>query len=235
MQDSSLLVVLVTATVAEVMRVSFPLLYDFAGGIGFTTAAAVIPVLFATALLAAPLGALIGPRMLLLVSATGLAVARLTMQVQDTPALAITFVGLVLGLIAISTALRVSVARIGPLTSGSAIFLGLVIDTAIRLALVTWDAAWRSDTAGWIVGCALPVALIAVLVAILINERDARWGADLWWFAVLPGPVLALQTLFLSNPGFVACSGSGSQRRLQPCERRLRGRHGRRWCWRRAC
>jgi len=207
MQDSSLLVVLVTATVAEVMRVSFPLLYDFAGGIGFTTAAAVIPVLFATALLAAPLGALIGPRMLLLVSATGLAVARLTMQVQDTPALAITFVGLVLGLIAISTALRVSVARIGPLTSGSAIFLGLVVDTAIRLALVTWDAAWRSDTVGWIVGCALPVALIAVLVAILINERDARWGADLWWFAVLPGPVLALQTLFLSNPGFVASSG----------------------------
>ena len=207
MQDSSLLVVLVTATVAEVMRVSFPLLYDFAGGIGFTTAAAVIPVLFATALLAAPLGALIGPRMLLLVSATGLAVARLTMQVQDTPALAITFVGLVLGLIALSTALRVSVARIGPLTSGSAIFLGLVIDTAIRLALMTWDAAWRNDTAGWIVGCALPVALIAVLVAILINERDARWGADLWWFAVLPGPVLALQTLFLSNPGFVASSG----------------------------
>jgi endonuclease/exonuclease/phosphatase family metal-dependent hydrolase len=99
------------------------------------------------------------------------------------------------------------VARIGPLTSGSAIFLGLVIDTAIRLALVTWDASWRNDTAGWIIGCALPVALIAVLVVVLVNERDARWGADLWWFAVLPGPVLALQTLFLSNPGFVASSG----------------------------
>jgi endonuclease/exonuclease/phosphatase family metal-dependent hydrolase len=207
MRDSSLLVVLVTATLVEVMRVSFPLLYDFAGEIGFTTAAAVIPVLFATTLVAAPLGALVGPRMLLLVSATGLAVARLTMQVQDTPALAITFVGLALGLIAISTALRVSVARIGPLTSGSAIFLGLVIDTAIRLALVTWDAAWRNDAAGWIIGCAMPVALIAVLVVVLMSERDARWGADLWWFAVLPGPVLALQTLFLSNPGFVASSG----------------------------
>lgn len=207
LQDPSLLVVLVTATVAEVMRVSFPLLYDFAGGIGFTTAAAAIPALFATALLAAPLGALIGTRMLLLVSATGLAVARLTMQVQHTPSLAITFVGMVLGLIAMATALRVSVARIGPLTSASAIFLGLVLDTAIRLALVTWDAAWRNDPAGWIIGCALPVALIAVLVSVLVNERDARWGADLWWFAILPGPLLGLQTLFLSNPGFVASSG----------------------------
>lgn len=189
------------------MRVSFPLLYDFAGAIGYTTAAAVIPVLFATALLAAPLGALIGPRMLLLVSATGLAVARLTMQVQDTPALAITFVGLIFGLIAISMALRVSVARSGPLTTASAVFLGLVVDTAIRLALTTWDAAWRDDAAAWAIGIALPVVLIAVMIVVLVDDKEARWGADLWWFAMLPGPVLALQTLFLSNPGFVASSG----------------------------
>ena len=207
LQDSSLLVVLITAVLAEVMRVSFPLLYDFAGGIGFTTAAAVIPALFALAFLAAPLGALVSPRMLLLVSATGLAVARLTMQVQDTPALAITLAGLLLGLVAISTSLRVSVARIGPLTTASAVFLGLVVDTAIRLGLTTWDAAWRDDLAAWLIGIALSVLLIAVLVVVLMDDKHARWGADSWWFAVLPGPVLALQTLFLANPGFVASSG----------------------------
>lgn len=207
LQDSSLLVVLITAVTAELMRVSFPLLYDFAGGIGFTTAAAVIPVLFATALLAAPLGALVGPRMLLLISATGLAVARLTMQVQHTPSLAVTFTGLMFGLVAIATALRVSVARAGPLTTASSVFLGFALDTAIRLAFVTWDAAWRDDPAAWAVGMALPVALIAVMAVVLVDEKDARWGADSWWFAILPGPVLALQTLFLSNPGFVASSG----------------------------
>jgi hypothetical protein len=183
------------------------LLYDFAGDIGFTAAAAVIPAMFAAALLAAPLGALAGPRILLLVGATGLAVARLTMQVQATPSLAVTFTGLIFGLVAISAALRVSVARIGPLTTASSLFLGLVLDTAIRLALVTWDAAWRDDPAAWVIGIAVPVALMTVLVVVLVDERDVRWGADSWWFAILPGPVLALQTLFLSNPGFVASSG----------------------------
>jgi endonuclease/exonuclease/phosphatase family metal-dependent hydrolase len=207
LQDSSLLVVLITAVLAEVMRVSFPLLYDFAEGIGFTTAAAVIPALFAITFLAAPLGALVGPRMLLLVSAAGLAVARLTMQVQDTPALAISLAGLLFGLVAISTALRVSVARIGPLTTASAVFLGLVVDTAIRLALTTWDAAWRDDLAAWVIGIALSVVLVAVLVVVLTDDKGARWGTDSWWFAVLPGPVLALQTLFMANPGFVASSG----------------------------
>ncbi len=207
LQDSSLLVVLVVAVLAEVMRASFPLLYDFAGDIGFTTAAAVIPLLFATTMLAAPVGALVGPRMLLLISAAGLAVARLTMQVQAWPTLAVTFAGLVFGLVAIAATLRVSVARSGPLTTASSFFLGLVVDTTIRLALVTWDSAWRNDPVAWAIGLALPIALLAVLVVVLWNEGDARWGPDSWWFAALPGPVLALQTLFLSNPGFVASSG----------------------------
>jgi endonuclease/exonuclease/phosphatase family metal-dependent hydrolase len=207
LRNAGLLVVLVTAVLAEVMRVSFPLLYHFASEIGFTTAAGVIPLLFATALLAAPLGALVGPRVLLAVAVGGLAVARVVMQVQATPTLVVTMTGLVFGLVALSAALRVSVPRVGPLTTASAVFLGLIVDTGLRLALTTWDAAWRHDPFSWAVGLVLPVLLVAVLVAALTDDGNARWGADSWWFAVVPGPLLGLQALFLGNPGFVASSG----------------------------
>jgi endonuclease/exonuclease/phosphatase family metal-dependent hydrolase len=207
LRNSGLLVVLITAMLAEVMRVSFPLLYHFASEIGFTTAAGVIPLLFATALLAAPLGALVGLRILLAVAAGGLAVARVVMQVQATPSLAVTMAGLVLGIVALATALRVAVGRVGPLTSAAAVFLGLVVDTGLRLALTTWDAAWRHDALAWTVGLLLPALLLVALVGTLSDDGNARSGADSWWFAVVPGPVLALQTLFLANPGFVASSG----------------------------
>ncbi len=207
LQSSGLLVVVVVAVVAEVMRVSFPLLYEFAESIGFTTAAAVIPLLFAATLLAAPLGALVGPGLLLLISAGGLAVARVVMQVDASPDLAVTMTALVLGFVALSTVLRVGVARLGPLTTASAVFLGLALDTAIRLSLVTWDAAWQSGPFSWVVGLGLPLLLIGALTGLVLEGRDAAWGADSWTFATVPGPLLALQTLFLANPSFVASSG----------------------------
>jgi endonuclease/exonuclease/phosphatase family metal-dependent hydrolase len=206
LRNAGLLVVLVTAVLAEVVRVSFPLLYGFAERIGFTTAAGVIPLLFAIGLLAAPIGRLVGPRVLLGVAGGGLAVARIAMQVQFTPALVVTFTGLLLGFVALAVALRVGVARVGPLTTASAVFLGLALDTAIRLALTTWDAAWRHDAFSWTVGLALPVLLALVLVAVLRDDA-AGWGPDAWWFAALPGPLLVLQTLFMASPPFVASSG----------------------------
>lgn len=207
LQSSGLLVVVVVAIVAEVMRVSFPLLYDFAENIGFTTAAAVIPLLFAATLLAAPLGALVGPGLLLLIAAGGLAAARIVMQVEATPDLAVTMTALVLGFVALSTALRVAVARLGPLTTASAVFLGLALDAAITLALATWDAAWQTGPFSWAVGLGLPLALIAALTGLTLEGRDATWGPNSWSFAMVPGPLLALQTLFLANPSFVASSG----------------------------
>ena len=207
LRNAGLLVVLVTATLAEVMRVSFPLLYGFAENIGFTTAAGVIPALFALGFLAAPVGRLAGPRALLALGASGLVLARVVMQVQSTPALAVTFAGLLLGLVALGAALRAAVVRVGPLTTASAVFLGLALDTAIRLALVTWDASWRHDPLSWVLGLAVPAALAVVLVAVMRDDRTVGWGPDLWWFAALPGPVLALQMLFFASPPFVASSG----------------------------
>jgi endonuclease/exonuclease/phosphatase family metal-dependent hydrolase len=200
------LVVLVTAVLAESMRVSFPLLTDYADNIGFTTAAAVIPALFAITLLAGPLGALAGPRALLVVGVGGLAVGRAIMQVQYTPALAVTLMTVFTGFVALTAALRVSAARTGPLTTASAIFLGLALDTAIRLALTTWDPAWQNDPFSWSVGLALPAALTLILVGVTRDRASTDWGADTWGWAILPGLVLALQMLILANPGYVAAS-----------------------------
>lgn len=85
----ALTVCLITAVLAEVMRVSFPLMYDFAGRIGFTTAAWVVPLIFAVPLVAVPIGRWVGPRTLLVAGAGGLAVARVVLQVQGTPTLEI--------------------------------------------------------------------------------------------------------------------------------------------------
>lgn len=207
LRNAGLLVALIAAALAEVMRVSFPLLYGFAESIGFTTATWVIPVLFAIGLLAAPIGLLTGPRVLLAVAGGGLVLARVVMQVQYTPSVAVAFTGLLLGLVALAAAMRVAVVRAGPLTTAAALFLGLTLDTAIRLTLTTWDAAWRHDPVSWVVGLALPLILALVLVPVIRASGGGEWGPDVWWFAALPGPVLVLQTLFLASPAFVASSG----------------------------
>lgn len=204
--NSGVLVVLVAAVLAEALRVSFPLLTEFADAIGFTTAAGVVPLLFALTLLAAPLGALAGLRALLIVGAGGLAVGRLVMQVQQTPALVVTLITVFTGFVALATALRLAVARVGPLTTSAAFFLGLAIDTVIRLALTTWDAAWRQDALPMIVGIALPLALLILLVGVLRRSGETPWGSDGWQLGTVAGFALALETLILANPGYVAAA-----------------------------
>lgn len=204
MSNAGLLVALIVAVLAETMRVSFPLLEEFAGDIGYTTAAGVIPLLFAVTLLAGPLGAVAGPRTLLAVGVAGLAVARVVMQFQATPTLAVTLAGVLLGFVALAAAARVSIARIGPLTTASVIFGGLAADTTIRLGLTTWDAAWQHTPFAWIVGTVLPAALIVLLAGVL--RTAGEWGSDVTWLGPLLGFVLALQALIFANPGFLAAA-----------------------------
>lgn len=207
--NSGVLVVLITAVLAEALRVSFPLLSEFAGEIGFTTAAGVVPLLFALTLLAAPLGAIAGVRAVLIVGVGGLAIGRVTMQVQQTPALIVTLITVFTGFVALAAALRLAVGRVGPLTTSAAFFLGLAADTAIRLGLTTWDAAWQQDLAPMVIGIALPVALLVLLGGVL-RRGDARWGSDGWQLGTVAGLALALETLILANPGYVAAaSGAG--------------------------
>lgn len=208
--NTGVLVVLVAAVLAEALRVSFPLLTEFADVIGFTTAAGVVPLLFALTLLAAPLGALAGLRVLLIVGVGGLALGRFVMQVQQTPALVVTLITVFTGFVALATALRLAVARVGPLTTAAAFFLGLAVDTTIRLALTTWDAAWQQDLFPMVVGVVLPLALLLVLGGVLRRAGATTWGSDGWQLGAVAGLALALETLILANPGFVAAaSGAG--------------------------
>lgn len=209
LNNSGLLVVLVAVVLAEALRVSFPLLTEFADEIGFTTAAGVVPLLFALTLLAAPLGGLAGLRVLLVIGVGGLAIGRAVMQIQETPALAVTLITVFTGFAALAAALRLAVARVGPLTTSAAFFLGLAVDTAIRLGLTTWDAAWRHDAFPMIAGIALPVLLLILLGGVLRRD-ESRWGADGWQLGTVAGLTLALVTLILANPGYIsAASGAG--------------------------
>lgn len=209
----ALTVALITAVVAEVMRVSFPLLYDLAGRIGFTTAAWVVPLMFAAPLAVAPLGRWLSPRTLLLVSGLGLAVARVILQFQDRPTVAVAVAGTLLGLVALAAGLRAARAEVDGPPAALGLYLGLTADTAVRLALTTWDAAWQSTPLAMIIGTAGPALLAASVIATAVvsgaeaDQRSPLDGTDSVASAALPGPVLALQTLVLANPGVVASSG----------------------------
>lgn len=207
----TLLVVLVTAILAESLRVSFPLLAEFADEIGFTTAAGVIPLLFAVSLLAGPLAALVGPRLLTAIGVVGLAAGRVVMQAQFTPGLWVTLATVLFGFVAWATVTRLAVARVGPLPAASAMFLGLAADTAIRLGLTTWDAAWQRDPFSWVVGLGLPAAAVVLLIGVMGSGRATHgegWGADVMWWPLLCGLVLALQTLIYANLAYIG-AGAG--------------------------
>jgi endonuclease/exonuclease/phosphatase family metal-dependent hydrolase len=164
------LVVALTVALAEMLRVSFPLLYGLAEDIGFLVAAAVVPALFALPLLAVPLAAFVGVRRV--VAATGMLVgiARVVAQVQATPGLAVAMVAVVVGLVALPLALRVVGARRGPVTAVSALFVGLALDAGIRLAFATWDAAWQAGVVPLLTG-----VLVATGVVLATGRLVGWW------------------------------------------------------------
>ncbi|MPZ63146.1 MAG: hypothetical protein GEU93_18025 [Propionibacteriales bacterium] len=212
-RQAALLVAVTFAVLSELLRVASPLLYDLADDIGYVTAAWLVPVIFAGGLLAAPLGRLVRAPVLLAVGAVGLALARIVAQVQSTPSLPVVLPGVLLGIVALGCAVRVSTARSGRSATACAVVLGLVFDTGVRLALVTWDAAWRGDVFSWSVGLVLPVVAAGLAWSVMraatgapAFDVDSLWGSDSWRLAALPCVLLALQTLFFANPGFTASS-----------------------------
>ena len=205
MVAAPILVVTLTVAVAELLRVSFPLLYRLAEELGFLTAAGVVPLLFALPLLAAPLGRLLGPRWLLGVAAALVGLARVAAQVQATPGLAVVLVGVLVGLVALPMAVRVTLARHGVGVAAAGLFIGLAVDTGIRLAFVTWDPAWQTSGGALLVGTVVGLAVLVAAVTTIVEPR-APWGGDSVRSGLLVGPVLALETLALASPGFVASS-----------------------------
>lgn len=207
--SAPILVVALAVAVAELLRVSFPLLYRLAEDLGFLTAAAVVPLLFALPLLAVPVGRLVGPRLMLGVTSVVVGTARVAAQVQPTPTLVVVLVGALVGLVAIPLAMRVTLARHGPATATTAVFVGLGIDAGIRLAFVTWDPSWQSDIGALVTGLVVGLAVVAAAIATAVTNGGVAgpsWGGDRVRVGLVVGPILALQTLALASPGFVASS-----------------------------
>src|SRR5690606_30909193 len=149
-------------------------LYTFAEEIGFLVAAGVIPLLFAATALLAPLGRLLGARRALALAVAGAAAARLVVQAQETPGLVPTLVALLLGMTGLALALRLTAARAGSGPAATALLGGLAVDVAVRLALVTWDAAWQPGPVGWVVAGGLVGVALPALAAVLTGPPGAR-------------------------------------------------------------
>ena len=170
-------------------------------------------LVFLTAFLAGPLRRLAGDWRLIVVTAGGLGVLRLIMQVwwgEPIFNLVLAMVGTALFAIFLPTYIDNARLRGGPAISRFALGLlvGLILDTAIHGAFGTYDIAWQVDL--------LPILLTLLLVVVqcmtLANfasttranavaggvSRSKSWT----WLAI--GPFLFLQLLVLQNIPLVA-------------------------------
>lgn len=206
-----LLTAAAVAVLAETLRVLFPLLYHFAEEIGFLRAAGVIPLIFLAPFVTPLVRAAVGVRQMLALTVGLLLACRLALQAGSSSA-PVAAVGGMTGFAALPVLAEVSR---GPAewpagrVFGLGTLAGLLVDTIIRDSFVTWDPAWRSGVGPW-VSCAALVGLTAALL-VLVCRQYGRAGSGPPSGTASPtvaalGPFLALETLVLASPAFVASS-----------------------------
>lgn len=130
-----------------------------------------------------------------------LAAVRLVLQGLDGDA------RFVVGLAAVAVAVAVLTLTVaftaGRPAGGRHAALGLVLgcglSSGLQLALGTWDAVWRDGSLGWVVTAALTALAVLLARAARSDEPTGR-PRRLWSL----GPFLALVTMVLANPAFVA-------------------------------
>ena len=170
--------------------------------------------IFATAFLAAALRRLLGLRLMLIVTAGGLGVARLAMQAW-TGATVVDFVlasgGVALFLLFLPAYLSYVRNRqeLAPGSFALGLLLGLAVDAALLGAYVTYDVSWDSGVGTLLVAAVLAVLLWASLWGLLSSVPASEAAADGYevqegsWGRVLPwlglGPFLFLQMLLFQN------------------------------------
>ncbi|NNU27946.1 endonuclease/exonuclease/phosphatase family protein [Isoptericola sediminis] len=229
-RDRHLLVLLalVTAVVAELVRASGPLLdRALADGVATASVAAVVTYLAPTVVVAAlTLGRPVTGRTVL-VAVSVLVAARLALELLGTRIAAVPLapeLGVVrfyggLGTVALGLGTLVLVAALAsgtpPAAAGTGqdrggapgslvargVTLGLLGSAAVLVLLDTWDAVWRADVAGWTVTAALGAG--ALWTAVRLRRGPARPGARGLW---LLGPFVALGVQSFANPAFVAAT-----------------------------
>ncbi|MFS0702390.1 endonuclease/exonuclease/phosphatase family protein [Cellulomonas sp. 179-A 4D5 NHS] len=136
-----------------------------------------------------------------LVGVAVLGVARLVLQALDgTPRFVVGLVAVAVAVAVLTLAVAFTAGRpAGGRHAALGLVLGCGLASGLQLALGTWDAVWRDSALGWLV----PAVLVALAVALARAAReDEPTGRPrrLWSL----GPFLALVTLVLANPAFVA-------------------------------
>jgi endonuclease/exonuclease/phosphatase family metal-dependent hydrolase len=153
----------------------------------------------------------LGLRCLLVLSAGGLGLSRLAMQVWSGDPLGdllSAFIGTVCFILFLPAYL--AVVRINQANRAQAavrfaggILLGLALDTALHGAFLTYDFIWQPGTIPLLLATMLVVAQGAALYLLLptvpVTARDGTFSGTWPWLAI--GPYLALQMLVLQNLG----------------------------------
>jgi endonuclease/exonuclease/phosphatase family metal-dependent hydrolase len=201
----------------QILRTLWPyLLYQLYGRLGWRPVqiGMVACLIFTTPFLTARLGSWLGLRRSLLLSAGGLGLTRLMMQLWTGDPLvdmALAILGTVCLILFLLAYLAVAqghrsegVAAIDCFAGG--VLLGLVLDTALHGAFLTYDFIWQAGVLPLFLALILVATQAAALRALLPHtSSSAREGtllATLPWLAI--GPFLFLQTGLLQNLGRLA-------------------------------
>jgi len=198
--EATLVVVLLVTL--EVVRSSGPTFDAVAGGHGVLIAAAVAIAAFGAAVSVWPWVRFLGTGRGLVVGLVALAVARLVIQEPlprylGTVAVACA-IALVTSMVAIAVCARVD--SVGPVRAVRAVFVALGANAVLNVAWGTWDPVWRSSVPA--IGYAVVMAALLVMAAVTlsVDESARRLSARVG----VIGPVLALGSVFLGAPAFVA-------------------------------
>lgn len=195
------LLVLVTALTAELIRFSGPLLDSSIERDGVIVAAItalityLAPGIFALALSARR--RVSGPMVMIAVVALG--VARLLLGLLDGMVLFGVGLATVALAIATLTIVAAAVSHEGPRKIGAGIGFGLLLSAALNLALGTLDSIWQSGAFATISATAI-VAMTIVLGTIVKDSEPQAHVRGLWAI----GPVLSLGVVMFANPAFIS-------------------------------
>lgn len=195
-----LLLAVVTALTAELVRTSGPLIDKaFTAGVALAGVTAVGTYAAAGALVAALClrRQVDGPPML--AGVVALVLVRLGVQATQGA------VRLLLGLLAVALAVAVLAltaavaARVSGRVVAAGLAGGLALSAALTLAWSTWDPVWRSGVAAWVTPVLLGTA--ALLLARGLRELPAAPAVRGLW---LVGPFVGLSVMTVANPAFIA-------------------------------
>jgi len=171
-------------------------------------------VVFAIAFLTAWLHRWLGLRRLLLLSAGGLGLTRLAMQLWSGDPLAdmvMAFLGTVCFFLFLPAYLAVAGGRQPDRVEAlhrfaGGILLGLALDTALHGAFLTFDFIWQTGVLPWLLAVILVaaqgVALRTLLPGVSSTAGEGTFLTALPWLAM--GPFLFLQALVFQNLGRLA-------------------------------